>query len=337
MSIRGSSKKLCDLLGIRYPILQAPIGGASTARLAAAVSEAGGLGSVAGTWRQPQVLETLIKETRSLTGQPFAVNLVLEFDIAKQLEVCLSERVPIISFFWGEPDPFISLVHAAGGLVMHTVASASEAERAAHAGVDILVAQGWEAGGHIRGQVSTLALVPRVVDVAQNLPVVAAGGISDGRGVAAALCLGAQGAMLGTRFLLSEESDAHDVYKQQIVRASETDTVYLNSLFDGGWPNSPHRVLMNSTVAEWIKQGKPRSGQRASENTLVATHDDGEIVQCYSSDAPTRRIASGNPEAMALYAGQGVGLVNVLMPAATILENLVAETREALRKGILGF
>ena len=150
----------------------------------------------------------------SPTSKPFAVNLVLDWDPAERLAIALHEGVRIVSFFWGDPAPWVEQVHAAGGIVLHTVASAEEARRAADAGVDAVVAQGWEAGGHVWGQVSTLALVPRVVDAVAPLPVVAAGGIADGRGLAAVLALGAGAAWMGTRFLLAEEAATHPVYQE---------------------------------------------------------------------------------------------------------------------------
>ena len=202
------------LVGIDLPIVQAPVGGISTPALAAAVSEAGGLGTLSITWREPDALRALLRETRALTGKPFAVNLVLAWDPAERLEIALAAGVRIVSFFWGDPAPWVEPVHAAGGIVLHTVASAEEARRAGDAGVDAVVAQGWEAGGHVWGEVATMALVPRVVDAVSPVPVVAAGGIADGRGLAAALALGAGAAWMGTRFLLAEEAATHPVYRE---------------------------------------------------------------------------------------------------------------------------
>src|SRR5271166_2116342 len=181
---------LCDLLDIRVPILQAPIGGLSTPALAAAVSNAGGLGLLSATWREPDALRKLLRETRTLTSRPFGVNLVLAFDIEERLDICLDEGVRIVSFFWGNPARFIPRVHMRDGLVLHTAGSANQAISAVEAGADIIVAQGIEAGGHVCGEVATMALVPCIADAVPGTPVVAAGGIGDGRGIAAALCLG---------------------------------------------------------------------------------------------------------------------------------------------------
>src|SRR3954463_15927066 len=209
----------CRLVGIDLPIVQAPIGGISTPALADAVSEAGGVGMLSITWRDPNTLRALLRDIRAQTAKPFAVNLVLNWDPAERLAIALEEDVPIVSFFWGDPTPWVDQVHAAGGLVLHTVASAHEARRARDAGVDAVVAQGWEAGGHVRGEVSTLALVPRVVDAVTPLPVVAAGGIADGRGLAAVLTLGAVGGWVGTRFLAAREAEIHPDYRRRILAA----------------------------------------------------------------------------------------------------------------------
>ena len=149
------------------------------------------------------------------------------------------------------------------------------------------MAQGLEAGGHVWGQVATLPLVPRVVDAVAPAPVVAAGGIADGRGLAAALALGAAGVWLGTRFIASQEADAHAVYKEMVLRADETETVY-SSLFDGGWPNAPHRTLRNSTLRQWEAGGSPPSGARPSEGEVIATSADGALSVATASRCPPR-------------------------------------------------
>lgn len=323
---------LCDLLDIRYPILQAPIGGLSTPALVAAVSNAGGLGLLSVTWREPEALRKLLRETRSLTSRPFGVNLVLAFDIEERLDICLDEGIRIISFFWGDPARYIPRVHAAGGLVLETVGGGSQARSAVDAGADIIVAQGMEAGGHVCGEVGTMVLVPIVVDAVPATPVVAAGGIADGRGVAAALCLGAAGVMLGTRFVMSREANAHPDYQSAIAAASEGGTAYLENLFDRGWRNAPHRALKNSTYRSWTEAGKPNRGSRPAEGEVIATLIDGFQVPRYSSEAPTRQVSMGQAEAMALYAGQSAGLIGDMKPAGEIVRELAA-LAEAVLKG----
>jgi nitronate monooxygenase len=318
----------CRLVGINLPIVQAPVGGITTPALAAAVSEAGGLGMLSITWRDPDALRILLRQTRALTSKPFAVNLVLEWDPAERLAIALEEGVRIVSFFWGDPAPWVDQVHAAGGLVLHTAASAEEARRVADAGVDAVVAQGWEAGGHVWGEVSTLALVPRVVDAVVPVPVVAAGGIVDGRGLAAVLALGAGAAWMGTRFLLAEEAATHPVYREAVIAADETTTAY-SSLFDGGWPDAPLRALRNSTWATWRAAGEPPPGARPGEGDVVATGEDGRAIERYSNDAPVAG-ASGDIAAMVLYAGQGVGLARRIQPAGEIVREVAEEAARVL-------
>ncbi len=318
----------CRLVGIDLPIVQAPIGGVSTPALAAAVSEAGGLGTLSITWRDPDALRTLLRETRALTAKAFAVNLVLEWNPAERLAIALEEGVRIISFFWGDPAPWVDQIHAAGGIVLHTVARAEEARRAASAGVDCVVAQGWEAGGHVWGEVSTLALVPSGVDAVVPLPVVAAGGIADGRGVAAVLALGAGAAWMGTRFLLAAEAATHPIYQETIIAAGETDTAYC-ALFDVGWPHAPLRVLRNATWEAWHAAGEPPVGIRPGEGEIVATGEDGRAIERYSNDAPVTG-AHGDIAAMALYAGQGVGLARRIQPAGEIVREVAEEAARVL-------
>lgn len=316
-------------LGIALPIAQAPVGGASTPALAAAVSNAGALGTLSITWRDPATLPALLRQTRALTDRPFAVNLVLAWDPTDLLRIALAEGVRVVSLFWGDPAPWVETVHAAGGLVFHTVADAEEARRAVTAGVDVIVAQGWEAGGHVWGEVSTLALVPRVVDAVHPVPVLAAGGIADGRGVAAALVLGASGAWMGTRFLLAEESAAHPVWQERLLAASETETVYT-TLFDGGWEDAPLRSLRNATVAAWEAAGRPPRGARPGEGEVVASGEDGRPILRYHNDGPIAG-ATGDVAAMCLYAGQGIGLVQRRQPAAEIVREVAAGAVAALR------
>ena len=319
---------LCRLLNLDVPIVQAPVGSASTPALVAAVSNAGGLGMLSITWRTPEATRAAIREARRLTNRSFGINLVLEWDPTERLAIALEEGVRVVSFFWGDPAPYVEQVKAAGALVFHTVASAEEARRAVAAGVDVVVAQGWEAGGHVWGEVATMALVPRVVDAVSPVPAVAAGGIADGRGLAAALALGASGAWMGTRFLLSEEARAHPRYRERLVAAAETDTVHT-TLFDGGWRDSAMRALRNATYERWADAGRPPPGQRPGEGEIIARAEDGSDVLRYDSAAPLTG-ATGDVEAMVMYAGQGVGLARRLQPAAEIVREVAEEATRAL-------
>jgi nitronate monooxygenase len=322
---------LTRLLNIDIPIILAPMSNVVSPELAAAVSNAGGLGMLSATWRDLENTRQVIRKTRSLTSRPFGVNLVLEWPQAERLEICLEEGVSIISFFYGDSSKYIARVHAAGALVMQTIASAAEARLASEAGVDILVGQGWEAGGHVWGKVATFPLVPRMVDAVAPKPVIAAGGIADGRGVAAALMLGAAGVWVGTRFLLSEEAVVHSVYQQKLIQAAETDTVYT-TVFDIGWPNSPHRALRNDTVVQWEAAGNPSSGYRPNENEVIGAYSDGTPIKRYESAYPAPGDI-GQVESMCLYAGQGVGLASRIQPAAEIVQTMAEEAARILSSG----
>ena len=183
------------------------MGSAANARLAAAVSNAGALGTVALTWVAD--VGSAVTDTAALTDRPFGGNFVLEWDMHRRVDRALAAGLRIVSLTWGDPAPYVERVHDAGALLMHTVGSAEEARRAADGGADVIVAQGWESGGHVLGTVATLPLVPAVVDAVAPVPVIAAGGIGDARGVAAVLALGAQAAWVGTGFLLAEEAPVH--------------------------------------------------------------------------------------------------------------------------------
>jgi NAD(P)H-dependent flavin oxidoreductase YrpB (nitropropane dioxygenase family) len=308
---------VCELLGIDVPIVQAPIGSATCPELASAVSESGGLGTLALTWTGVDAVTETIRATRSLTRCPFAVNLVLEWDPRERIEVCARERVPLISTFWGDPSTCAGAIHDAGALHIHTVGSVAEAVDAAAAGVDVIVAQGVEAGGHVRGTTSTLTLVPAVVDAVSPVPVLAAGGIGDARGLVAAMSLGAQGAWIGTRFLAAREANVHAAYRRRLVAAGAGDTVYTHA-FDGGWPDAPHRVLRNRTLTAWEAAGCPPAPGRPGEGDTVAIAPDGRGLPRYHMAMP-QAGADGEVDEMALYAGQGVGLVRACAPAADIV------------------
>jgi nitronate monooxygenase len=271
-----------------------------------------------------------IRETRALTSRPFGVNFNLEFSQEERLEACLNEGVRVISFFWRDPAALVPRAKAAGAIVLHTVGSAADARRAVDCGVDIVVAQGWEAGGHVRGTVATMPLIPAVVDAVSPVPVVAAGGIADGRGLAAALALGAAGAWIGTRFLASQESIIHPRYRELLLKANENDTVF-ESLFDIRWPKAPHRVLRNKTVEAWEAAGRPPSGQRPGEGDVIATSRAiGPIVR-YQSYTPGAD-AEGDIDALSLWAGQSVGLVSRVQTAGDIVREIAAEAQSIIQR-----
>lgn len=323
--------KLCDLLGIEVPVVLAPMGGAVGPDLAAAVCNAGGLGTLPLWSRDIPTLTDTVKATRALTDKPFAVNLNMQFPQEERLEACLEEGVPVISFFWDDPGSLIRKAKDAGAIVMHSVGHAEEARKAVDDGVDIIVAQGWEAGGHVRGTVATMPLIPAVVDAVGDVPVVAAGGIADGRGLAAAMALGASGGWIGTRFLASHEATIHPDYRARLLASSENDTVYLEDLFDGGWPAAPHRALRNSTINAWEAAGHPPVGQRAGAEDVILRYTTRPDVLRYDSHTPGPD-AQGDIEPGSLWAGQSVGTVNRAQPAADILREIVEEAKDVMAR-----
>jgi nitronate monooxygenase len=300
------------------PVMQAPVGPAATPELAAAVSAAGGLGSLGASWTEPGQLREQIGAIRRLTDRPFFVNLVLAFDQEERLELVCEEGVPIVAFSWGVERRLVERAHAAGCLVVAQAGSVGEGRVAVDAGADALIAQGVEAGGHVQGETPLLDLV---AGLRGGVPVVAAGGIADGEGLRRALAAGAEGVVMGTRFLATPEADVHAEYADRLLAAGPDDTV-LTSLFDGGWPGAAHRVLRNSTYRAWEEAGSPESGVRPNEGEIVAETDGAPIAR-YSADEP-RRSTTGDIEAMCLYAGRGVGRITTVEPAAEIVARMVS-------------
>jgi nitronate monooxygenase len=312
--------RLCDLFGVDYPILNAPMGGGDApAQLAAAVSEAGGLGLIGGTtvggtdWLVDQ-----IRLARELTDRPFGVGFISHLPhTAELMAAALHEGVRIIAHSFADPTPFVGTAHDAGALVLCQVRSVDEARRAATAGVDVVTAQGTEAGGHT-GRISTLPLVPAVVDAVAPRPVVAAGGIADGRGIAAAMMLGAEGVWIGTRFLATDECGVSDAYKARVVAAAGDSTV-LTDVFDIAigmpWPDGVSgRALRNEFVARWEN--------RPDELRSWATDHRDE----YRALGPDAEVAE-----KAIWAGEAASFVTRTESAADVVRDLVAEAAEVLR------
>ncbi|MEI4235140.1 nitronate monooxygenase [Roseovarius sp. D22-M7] len=268
------------VLGIEIPILSSPLGGASGPELVAAVSNAGGYGVIP-LWGDPaDKVRDGIRRTRELTNRNFAVNLNMSLDYREALQTCIEERVHAVSFFWGHDAGAIATAKEADLVVLSSVGSAAEARMAQEAGADIIVAQGYEAGGHVWGQVSTMALIPAVSD-AVDVPILAAGGIADGRGMAAAMMLGAAGVWVGTRFLASHEAEMHETFRARVIAATETDTEWHAELYDGHWPKAPHRTLKNPTSEAWRDAGRPPPGDRPGENEVIGTRPGGAEILRY--------------------------------------------------------
>jgi nitronate monooxygenase len=285
--------RFCERFGIDAPIVVAPMGPDLTGvELVAAVSRAGGFGILQAQLCPPARLREEIRRLRALTSSPFGVNFVLHFPHEDGVRVCIEERVGALSLFWGDPTPFIEPAHQAGVSIIVQVSSVGDAIRAASAGADVIIAQGIEAGGHGSGSVSTMVLVPRVVDAVAPRIVLAAGGVADARGLVAALALGAAGVAMGTRFLATPEANAHAVYKERLVTAGEDDTV-RTILFGNGWPNAPHRVLRTRFVETWLSRESETQSSDVKDPPIGETHrrtgDAGFAVRRHSPERSGKR------------------------------------------------
>lgn len=316
----------CERFGINAPIVVAPMGPDLTGvELVAAVCDAGGFGILQAQLCRPAQLREEIRRLRTLTSRPFGVNFVLHFPHEDGVQVCIEERVAALSLFWGDPTPFIEPAHRAGVSAMVQVSSVGDAVLAARAGADLIVAQGDEAGGHCSGSVSTMALVPRVVDAVTPRIVLAAGGIADARGLVAALALGAAAVVMGTRFLATPEANAHARYKERLVMASEEETV-RTILFGNGWPDARHRVLRTDFVGRWLPHESETQSLHGNEPSIGETVIGGQVMKVPRFAAiPPNAVTRGDIESMELLAGQSVGLVNDVKPAGDIVRDMMAE------------
>ena len=326
--------RICDIFGIEFPIISAGMGGIAGAELACAVSEAGGLGTVGLAALGREGIRNELAAARARTRKPLAGNLLVPFLRPGIVETVADAELAAVTFFWGDPRDHVEAIkrlQSTGAKVIWQCGAVEEARWAKDAGVDVIMAQGFEAGGHVRGQVTTCALIPEMRDALPDTPLIAAGGIADGRGLVAALALGADGAAFGTRFLASAEASAHPAYKERIVRARADDTVHT-TLFDVGWPNAPHRVLRTEVVDEWEQAGRPAAGDRPGEGVAIVRmrRPDVEVpLVNYTVMAPTD-YTEGQIERLAFYAGQSCSLVNEILPAGEIVRRIVAEASDLI-------
>jgi NAD(P)H-dependent flavin oxidoreductase YrpB (nitropropane dioxygenase family) len=273
------------LVDIEVPVVLAPMGGTVGPELCAAVSNAGGLGMIAVWWADPDGVADRVQAVHGLTSKPFGVNFNNNFPQDDQLTAAIDAGASIASFFWGFDADRIARAKDAGLTVMQTVGRAADAVRAVDDGADIVVAQGWEAGGHVWGQVATVALVPSVVDAVAPTPVVAAGGIVDGRGLAAVLALGASAAWMGTRFLAADEARIDDDGRARIFAASDSDTV-MGKDANPHWLDAPVRHI-GTRADPWTAESLPGGTQLAGQGVGLVTRQQpaADIVAEVWSDA----------------------------------------------------
>ena len=344
------NSRICEMLGIRYPILLAGMGGASVPALAAAVSNAGGLGVLGAAACSPDQLREWIRQTRELTDKPFGVDTLLPASVRRgtapqsgsapqnpmdlmgeyqpemgkggpqlfskeffeaQMEVVIEEKVPVYAAGLGNPEPWMDRLHANGTKVMAVIGKVKHAEQVVGSGIDIIVAQGHDGGGH-NSPIGTISLIPQVVDaVGDRVPVLGAGGISDGRGVAAAMMLGAEGAWVGTAFLATEEAGIERFQKEAITESGDADTVVSRSL-----TGKPARMIRNKWADACVMAGKeplPMPYQSMISGPVMAS----------GIKAERKDVIPG-------FAGQGIGLIDSIRPAAEVMRDLVDGAEKAL-------
>jgi nitronate monooxygenase len=326
----GLRTRVCELMAIELPIFGAGTGSIATADLAAAVTNAGGLGMTGAAGDPPEEIIARIRRIRTLTDGPIGVNVILQIQPAEVIQAILDEGVEVLATGVGDGAPWVAPAHAAGAKVFHRCETAAEARAAAAAGVDVLIAQGSDSGGHT-GTTPTFSLVPQIVDAAEGRPVLAAGGIADGRGLAAALALGADGALIGTCLVASSESSAHPDYKRRIVEATAADSV-LTDVFEIGWPGLPERALRNATIDAWEAEREPRARPSDRPVEVIARRPlaDGYLeIPRWWVDTPHVGDV-GAVEEMALYAGTAAGLVREVLPAGEIVRRIAAEAADVL-------
>jgi len=313
---------MSPLAALSVPVFQAPIGSAASIELVAAVSNAGGCGSLAMTWTEPARAERVIRRLRELTDAPFAANFVLSFP-PKALDAVLTAGAPIVTFSWGLAPALVARARSAGACVGMQVGSVTGARKAVAAGADFLICQGLEAGGHVQSTTSLDALVSGIGKLGIGIPLIAAGGIVDGNDAERYRQRGADGFMLGTRFLATHESRAHSLYKSAILASGPEDTS-MTWCFNGGWPYAGHRVLRNSTLEDWEATGCPPPGRRPGEGDLIASRNSGDRLPRYDMASPVEST-SGAVDEMALYAGTGSARITRLESAREIV-NQIATT-----------
>ena len=295
---------ITELLNIKYPIIQGGMAWIADASLAVGVSEAGGLGIISGVG-PTEVVRAQIRKAKELTDKPFGVNVMLMQDNADEIAhlVC-DEKIPVVTTGAGSPGKYIEMWKSHGIKVIPVVPSVAIAKRMEKFGADAVIAEGMESGGHI-GQTTTMSLVPQVVD-AVNIPVIAAGGIGDGRGIAASFMLGAVGVQMGTRFLVSNECNVHKNYKEKVLKAKDIETEVT-----GNSTSHPVRVLRNKLTREYIKIEKSNSNS--------------EKLESLTRGALRKAVIEGDTENGSVMAGQIAGLVKKEQSCKEIIEELMTE------------
>ena len=301
---------ICDLLQIEYPIFQGGMAWLGTAELAAAVSEAGGLGIIGAGHMPPDIFRNEIHKLKERTSKPFGCNIMLMSPFVKEvMEVVVEERVPVITTGAGNPGVYVPALKEIGTKVIPVVASVLLAKRLLRGGIDAIIAEGTESGGHV-GDITTMALIPQVVD-AVDVPVIAAGGIADGRGMAAAFALGAKAVQMGTRFVLSEECIAHENYKNAVLKAKDRATV-MTGLTTG----HPVRIIDNALAHKY--------------KSLEFSGGSKEELESLGAGTLRKAAIDGDVKEGSVMIGQISGMLTDVKPCATIIKDIMAETERVI-------
>ncbi|WP_272002352.1 NAD(P)H-dependent flavin oxidoreductase [Roseovarius sp. ZX-A-9] len=321
--VRKIQTPLCSLLGCDVPILLAGMGGVAHWELAAAVAEAGGYPTLGMVRESPELIASEVTALRAATDRPFAVNLIPAATdpalLDAQIRQCLTLGVTAFSFFWDVLPDVIGRVKDAGAQVLHQVGSTDQARKAENAGADVIIAQGIEAGGHVHGRTGSFALAEEILQQT-SLPVAVSGGISTGRGLTAALSIGAQGVQCGTAFLATEESFAHPYHKQRVVEATGADTV-LTDIFVLNWPKGAAVRVIGNSITDALQGELLGHDPDALPRDAIAWDGEEERYR-FSTDSPLR-TTTGDLEAMPIYAGQGAGLIGDVVPVGARIKEMV--------------
>lgn len=300
--------RICSLLDIQYPIIQGGMAWVATAELAAAVSNAGGLGIIAAGNAPAAIIKNEIEKVKKLTTKPYGVNVMLLSPFVDEImALIVEERVPVITTGAGNPGKYMATLKAIGTKVIPVVPSVALAQRMERIGADAVIAEGTEAGGHV-GELTTMVLVPQVAD-AVSIPVIAAGGIADGRGLLAGLALGAEGVQVGTRFICAEECIAHDRYKDVVLKAKDRDTVVT-----GRSTGHPVRIVKNKLSKEFEKLEKSGASP--------------ELLESLGAGRLRLSVVEGDVDQGSVMAGQIAGLVKEIKSCKEIVEEMVEEARK---------
>lgn len=321
------TQKLISLLGIKHPIIQAPVGGIATPKLASSVSNAGGLGGLALSWSDSENAQKTIEAVKGKTNNPFFVNFALNFEPIA-LKTSVLQGVHAIQFSWGMPDKeMVDLIKSNGVIMGIQVTGKESALMALSLGADYLVCQGLEAGGHVHATRCLDSALEEVLEISKDVPVIVSGGISTGTDISNYLNKGAAGVVMGSRFVATKESGAHQEYKNAIVDSTLNDTV-LTVCMNKGWDNSIHRILRNSTFINWEAHGCPKVGNRPGEFDILGSNPTGKDIERYSFSAPTIGV-SGNIEAMTHYAGNSIQNIKDIPSVAELMERIMIEFSES--------